>query len=71
MKKTTPNTFNIDKEREKEILSGLSYLIEESKIAKRNIQYSSDMERFKRRIDDIDIRLTAIEEMLIQVTKMI
>jgi len=63
------NTFGINKEREKEILSGLEYLVTESKAAKRELDISSSHDRLQKKVFEIDERLTAIEELLIKLTQ--
>lgn len=63
------NNFNIDEKRKADILSGLEYLVNESKAAKRTLDVSSSHSRLLNKVAEMDERLGAIEELLIQLTQ--
>jgi hypothetical protein len=48
----------------KEFISGLEYLLKESKVAEAKIEYGFEYDRLKRRVGILEERINALEELL-------
>ena len=55
------NDFDVNK-----VISGLEYLLHESKVAKSTIEYSYEYDRLKRRVGMLEERINSLEELIRQ-----